>query len=119
MNLFGIGNMEILIVLIIALLVLGPARMVDVARQTGRWWREAQQVLRGMADAATVKLDETPSLSAPPRDPVEPQEDAVAREPEPESEAEPVEDAEPGIEPVDASPTPAEDDASANETTRG
>lgn len=82
MNLFGIGNMEILIILIIALLVLGPARMVDVARQTGRWWREAQRVLRGMADAATVQLDETPSVSAPPRDPIQPPVDAVAREPD-------------------------------------
>ena len=87
MNLFGIGNMEILIILIIALLVLGPARMVDVARQTGRWWREAQRVLRGMADAATVQLDETPSVSAPPRDPIQPPEDAVAREPDDAADA--------------------------------
>jgi Sec-independent protein translocase protein TatA len=106
-NLFGIGNLEIVIVLIIALLVLGPARMVDVARQTGRWWREAQQLLRGMADAATVKLDETPSLNAPPRDPVDPPEDAVAREPDPQPEQDP--DVEPGIEPVDASSTPVEE----------
>ena len=46
MNLFGVGNMEMLFVLIVALLVLGPSRMVDVARQTGHWWREAQRVLR-------------------------------------------------------------------------
>ena len=82
MNLFGIGNMEILIILIIALLVLGPVRMVDMARQTGRWWREAQRVLRGMADAATVQLDETSTASAPARDPIHPPEDAVAREPD-------------------------------------
>ena len=79
MNLFGVGNLEILFILIVALLVLGPARMVDVARQTGHWWREAQKVLRGMADAATVKLDETPSPSTPPRDSVPEPEDAVAR----------------------------------------
>jgi len=35
-----------------------------------------------MADAATVQLDETPPASAPPRDPIQPAEDAVAREPD-------------------------------------
>jgi Sec-independent protein translocase protein TatA len=79
MNLFGIGNLELFAVLIIMLLVLGPARMVDVARQAGHWWRESQRFLRTMADAATVALDEKPSRSAPPREPVDGPEDAVAR----------------------------------------
>lgn len=79
MNLFGIGNLELFAILIVMLLVLGPARMVDLARQAGKWWRESQRFLRSMADAATVKLDETPSSNAPPRDPVDGPEDAVAR----------------------------------------
>ncbi|MCH8973657.1 MAG: twin-arginine translocase TatA/TatE family subunit, partial [Chloroflexi bacterium] len=32
MNFFGVGNMELIVVLLVALLVLGPARMVDAAR---------------------------------------------------------------------------------------
>lgn len=58
MNFFGIGNMELAFILIIAVLVLGPARMVDVARNLGHFWGEAQRTLRAAADAATVKLDE-------------------------------------------------------------
>jgi Sec-independent protein translocase protein TatA len=79
MNLFGIGNLELFAILVVMLLVLGPARMVDLARQAGHWWRESQKFLRTMADAATVKLDETPSPSTPPREPVDEPEDAVAR----------------------------------------
>ena len=79
MNLFGIGNLELFAILVVMLLVLGPARMVDLARQAGRWWRESQRFLRTMADAAAVKLDEKPSPSAPPRDPIAEPEDAVAR----------------------------------------
>ena len=80
MNLFGIGNFEIIVVLVVALLVLGPSRMVDMARTLGRYWNEAQRTLRTMADAATVKLDEPPSLNRVPRDPVPGPEDTVARD---------------------------------------
>ena len=77
MNLFGIGNMELLWVLIVALIVLGPARMVDAAKTAGKFWREAQHVLRATADAAAVELDAPPG--APPRNPVPAPDDAVAR----------------------------------------
>ena len=79
MNLFGIGNLELLWVLIVALIVLGPARMVDAAKTAGKFWREAQHVLRATADAAAVNLDAPPPSGSPPRDPVQPPEDAVAR----------------------------------------
>ena len=80
MNVFGIGNLEILVILVVALLVLGPSRMVDLARTLGRYWSEAQRTLRSMADAATVRLDEPPSLNMPPREPVPGPDDAVARD---------------------------------------
>ncbi len=81
MNLFGIGNLELIVILLIALIVLGPGRMVEVARTLGQFWREAQHTLRSVADAATVKLDEPFSLNVPPRDPVAGPEEAVARPP--------------------------------------
>ena len=56
MNLFGIGNMELLVVLVVALLVLGPARMVDAARSVGKLWAEAQRTIRAAADAAKPHL---------------------------------------------------------------
>jgi Sec-independent protein translocase protein TatA len=77
MNLFGIGNLEIIIILLVALMVLGPSRMVDGARTLGKFWNDAQRTLRAAADAATIKLDETPSTKA--AEPVEEPEDAVAR----------------------------------------
>ena len=80
MNLFGIGNLELFAILVVMLLVLGPARMVDLARQTGHWWRESQRFLRATADAATVKLDEKPSRTTLPRDPIAEPGDAVARD---------------------------------------
>ena len=70
MNLFGIGNLELLWVLIIALVVLGPGRMVEAARTAGKFWREAQHVLRAATDAATVDLDAPPPARTPPRDPL-------------------------------------------------
>lgn len=79
MNLFGIGNLELLWVLIIALVVLGPGRMVEAARTAGKFWREAQHVLRTAADAATVDLDAPPPARMPPRDPLPEPEDAIAR----------------------------------------
>ena len=79
MNILGIGNLEIIWILLLALVLLGPGRMVDAARAAGKFWREAQHVLRAAADAATVSLDAPPPHSAP-RDPLPEPEDAVARD---------------------------------------
>ena len=78
MNILGIGNLELIWILLLALVLLGPGRMVDAARAAGKFWREAQHVLRAAADAATVSLDAPPPRSAP-RDPLPEPEDAVAR----------------------------------------
>jgi Sec-independent protein translocase protein TatA len=58
MDFLGVGGFELLFILVLAIIVLGPARMVDLARNLGGYWREAQRVLRETADAATVKLDQ-------------------------------------------------------------
>ena len=80
MNLFGVGNMEIAFVFVIAAIVLGPARIVDVARQTGTFYRKARRMLREIADTATVELDKKPVSKAPLSDPVASPEDAVSRD---------------------------------------
>ena len=97
MNILGIGNLELIWILLLALVLLGPGRMVDAARAAGKFWREAQHVLRAAADAATVSLDAPPPRSAP-RDPLPEPEDAVAREGTGDEAA----DAQPGAE--DTSP---------------
>ena len=70
MNLLGIGNLELIMILLVALVILGPGRMVDAARATGKFWREAQRVLRAAADAATVDLDATKPAASPPFEPI-------------------------------------------------
>ena len=68
---FGMGWMEILVVLVLALVVLGPERMVGVARSAGRVLRELRQTTEDVAH--NLSLDEEPqesdghySHSAPP-----------------------------------------------------
>ena len=80
MNLFGIGFMELAVVMVIGVIFLGPARIVEGAGKMGSYWREAQRILREVADAATVKLDaplEPQAVASPPA--VEAPEDAGAR----------------------------------------
>ena len=43
MNFFGIGIFEMFFVMLVALLVLGPSRMVEVSRTLGRYVRELQR----------------------------------------------------------------------------
>ena len=81
MNILGIGNLELIWILLLALVLLGPGRMVDAARSLGKFWREAQHVLRAAADAATVSLDAPPPRSAP-RESLPDPDDAVARDEE-------------------------------------
>ncbi len=43
MNFFGVGIFEMLFVMVVALLVLGPSRMVEVSRTLGKYVRELQR----------------------------------------------------------------------------
>jgi sec-independent protein translocase protein TatA len=45
-----IGPLELAVVLIIALLVLGPQRLPDVARSVGKGMREFRESLSGLGD---------------------------------------------------------------------
>ena len=60
MDLFGVGPLEILMVLIVAILVVGPAKMVEAATKLGKFWREAQKLLVQAADAATASRSPLP-----------------------------------------------------------
>ena len=42
MNIFGVGASEALLVLVLALIVVGPQRFPEIARQGGRWYRLAR-----------------------------------------------------------------------------
>lgn len=64
MDIFGVGIVELMVVLLIGIIFLGPSRIVELAGKMGFYWREAQRLLREAADAATVKLD-TPTSPQP------------------------------------------------------
>ena len=58
MDFMGIGPLELIVILVIGLLVLGPNRMVDTARSLGRMWREVQRGLRDVTRSVNVELEE-------------------------------------------------------------
>ena len=58
MNFFGIGPLELLFVIMLALLVLGPNRMVDVARTLGKYVREFQRATSEIP--RLISLDDEP-----------------------------------------------------------
>jgi len=66
MNFFGIGAVELVFVLVVALLVLGPNRMVETARTLGKYVRELQRAASELPKL--LSLDEEPSKAElPPR----------------------------------------------------
>ena len=55
MTLFGVGAGEAILVLVLTLIVVGPQRFPEVARQGGRWFRIARQyTTEVMQDVKTV-----------------------------------------------------------------
>ena len=59
MDFFGVGPVEILMVGFVAFLILGPARMVEVARTLGKF---AQEIRRTTSDLANViSIEEEPT----------------------------------------------------------
>ena len=63
MDLFGIGPLEILIILLIAYLVLGPARMIEIARSLSSFVREVRQTTSELPDLLAIEeaSKETPA----------------------------------------------------------
>lgn len=54
---FGIGLPELVTILIIAGLVMGPARIAKVARQLGQWTAQLQNISRGFMQQLSSELD--------------------------------------------------------------
>jgi sec-independent protein translocase protein TatB len=66
---FGVGTGEILVILVIAMLVVGPERMVVFARQLGEWIakfrQETDSVTAEFREALSLDLEESESVAAP------------------------------------------------------
>ena len=58
MNVFGIGGLELLVILLVAFVALGPGKTVEVARTIGRMAREARQTFADIIDAASLSDDD-------------------------------------------------------------
>ena len=98
MSFLGMGFMEILIILIIAFIFLGPERMIDAAKMLGRLVREARSIASEIPrvvveddDIKIVNGGETTSLTGqgqPAQPPAKPPATARAAEPEADADAE-------------------------------
>ena len=79
---FQIGPLELVVVLVIALLVIGPQRLPDVARSLGRGMREFRSALSDEGDDSSHQ----PARVEPPAQPAQP---AAAPEPPPAAQQQP------------------------------
>jgi len=102
---FGLGIGEIVVIVIVALVVLGPRRLPGIARQIGRAVRE----LRRAAYELQVNLEEaTPPEIRSPRGVFKPQGAPPVEAPEPSPPAEPKAAASAAEPPPEASSNPRE-----------
>jgi sec-independent protein translocase protein TatB len=80
----NLGTGEVLLILVVALVVLGPEKLPGAARQAGRWVGEMRRVSSGfqaeLRDALQEPVDQTPRSAAA----VPPPKDETEAEPEPD-----------------------------------
>ena len=67
---FGIGMPELLVILVVALLVLGPKKLPEIARSLGRGMAEFRRASNEFTRTLSASLDEPPP--APPAKSAEP-----------------------------------------------
>ena len=70
---FSVGMPELLVILIVALLVLGPKRLPDIARSLGKGMAEFRRASTEFQRTLSASLEEPPP-AAPPRQPAMPPE---------------------------------------------
>jgi sec-independent protein translocase protein TatA len=61
----NIGPVELIIILVIALIVIGPGRLPDVGAALGKSIREFRKASSDMADATRVDVSPLPTASQP------------------------------------------------------
>lgn len=74
MNFMGIGFMELVVILLVAFLVVGPGRSIDMARRTGKVLGDLRRGFSDVTDAITVEeRQRTHSQQPPPGVPSRPE----------------------------------------------
>ena len=61
MSFLGMGTVEIIIILLVAFIFLGPERMIDAARTLGKWTGE----LRRMGSTMQAEMDDITNVGSP------------------------------------------------------
>ena len=61
---FNVGPMELIVILLVALLVVGPRRLPEVGRTIGRSLRELRRASEEVRYSFEANLDEEPSVEA-------------------------------------------------------
>jgi sec-independent protein translocase protein TatA len=69
MGFVNIGPLELLVLLVLALLVLGPKRLPEAARSVGRGMREMKEALAGGDDDDDEEAEEVPERTSGAKDP--------------------------------------------------
>jgi len=59
MNLFNIGPMELVLILVLALIVFGPRRLPEVAKGVGKAMREFRQAAQELTGGISEELERT------------------------------------------------------------
>jgi Sec-independent protein translocase protein TatA len=82
MNFFGIGPLELMVVLVVALIALGPGKTMEAARTIGRVVREARRTFTEVMDAASLSDGDInqpagPTANPAPNSPVQPPSDPL------------------------------------------
>ena len=65
---FGIGMPELLVILVVALLVLGPKRLPEVARSLGRGMAEFRRASSELRNSLTLPAEEPKPTPTPPKE---------------------------------------------------
>lgn len=62
---FNIGGMEFVVILLVALLVLGPDKLPGAARQVGQFMGEFRRIAAGFQNELKTALDEEEAAAKP------------------------------------------------------
>ena len=66
MNIMGMGSMELLVILLVAFLVLGPGKSIDMARRTGKVLGDLRRTFSEVTDAISVEEHQRTHSQQPP-----------------------------------------------------
>ena len=65
MNFFGVGFLELTVIFLVAFLVMGPGKSIEMARTAGKLLGELRRTLNEMTAAANLNPDNPPPAGPP------------------------------------------------------